>query len=337
MHCGDDVVQLSANFMSVKGLRMQSVVVTGATGFIGKRLCENLEKRGYGVKRILRSHESKYGTGKCAVVEEINGNTNWTGLLAGQSCVIHLAARVHVMNDVSNEAKDKYWQTNVKGTLNLALQAATNGVKRFLYMSSIKVNGEATYGNPFCPEDDPAPIDLYGQSKHEAEKGLQKIAAATGLEVVIVRPPLVYGPEVKANFLRLLNLVYKGVPLPFGAVGNRRSFIYVDNLTDFIIKCVAHPAAAGETFLASDGVDLSTAELIRKMAFYMNCPARLIPVSVGVLRLSARALKRTAEFERICGSLQVDISKAERLLGWYPPVSVDMGLEKTVAWYLANV
>lgn len=316
---------------------MKSVIVTGATGFVGGRLCERLEKKGYNVKRIFRNRKSQYEAGKFAVIEGINGNTNWTGLLTGHSCVIHLAARVHVVNDVSKESQNKYWQTNVYGTLKLAQQAAISGVKRFIYMSSIKVNGEVTYEKPFWPDDVPAPVDLYGQSKREAEKGLQKIAQTTGLEVVIIRPPLVYGPEVRANFLRLLKLIHKRVPLPFGAIDNKRSFIFVDNLTDFIIECIAHPAAAGETFLVSDGVDLSTPALIRKMASCMGFPARLIPVSVGLLRLSARALSRTAEVERICGSLQVDISKAERLLDWRPPVSLDTGLQETVAWYLKNV
>lgn len=313
------------------------VLITGATGFVGRRVCQFLKDRDYDVTRIIRQTGTLSESNNCVVVEDIDGDSKWTGVLAGHSCVIHLASRVHVMNDVPNQSKNKYWQTNVNGTLSLAQQAATSGVKRFIYMSSIKVNGEATYKNPFRPEDVPAPVDYYGQSKHEAEKGLQAIAAATGLEVVIVRSPLVYGPEVKANFLRLLKWVHKGVPLPLGAIDNKRSLIFVDNLTDFIIECVVHPAAAGETFLVSDGVDMSTPELIRKMAFYMNHSARLIPVSVGLLKLGARALRRTAEVERICGSLQVDISKAVRLLGWHPPVSVDMGLEKTVAWYLKNV
>ncbi|KJS01665.1 MAG: hypothetical protein VR65_07900 [Desulfobulbaceae bacterium BRH_c16a] len=313
---------------------MQSVVVTGATGFIGKRLCEVLENRGCDVKRIIRNSESQYKPGKCVAIGGMDGNTNWTKLVAGYGCVVHLAARVHVMANVSRKSQDKYWQTNVSGTLRLAHQAVAVGVQRFVYMSSIKVNGETTYEEPFRPEDDTAPVDFYGQSKHLAEKGLQEIAAETGLEVVIIRPPLVYGPEVKANFLRLLKWVHNGVPLPFGAVDNKRSFVYVDNLTDFIIKCVVHPAAAGETFLVSDGVDLSTSELIQKLAFYMNYSARLIPVPIGLLRLSARALGRTAQFERLCGSLQVDISKAERLLDWHPPVAMDMGLKNTVSWYL---
>lgn len=315
---------------------MQSVMVTGATGFIGRRLCERIKEKGYDLKRILRNHKTQYEAREFAVVEEINGNTNWSGMVANHGCVIHLAARVHVMNDVTYDS-NKYWQTNVDGTLRLAQHAAINCVKRFIYISSIKVNGEATYGNPFRPEDAPAPVDLYGQSKYEAEKGLQEIAAKTGLEVVIIRPPLVYGPEAKANFLRLLKLIHKRVPLPFGAIHNKRSFIFVDNLADFITECIDHPAAAGETFLVSDGVDLSTPELVRKIAFYMSFKSRLIPVSVGLLRLGAKVLRKTAEVERICGNLQVDISKAERLLDWHPPVSMNVGLEKTVAWYLANV
>ncbi len=316
---------------------MQSVAVTGATGFVGKRLCKNLQNENHDVTRIVRNIEPGYVSTKCNVIEEINGHTNWTEIVAGHGCVIHLAARVFVMTESSVDLRSEYRRTNVDGTLNLAKQAAAAGVKRFIYISSIKVNGELTYGDPFCPEDEPLPVDLYGQSKLEAEKGLKKIADETGLEVVIIRPPLVYGPGVKANFRKLLEWVYKGVPLPFGGVKNKRSFIYLDNLTDFIIKCISHPAAAGELFIVSDGLDLSTPDLIRKIGSFMNRSARLLPLAVSLLKLSGRALGRTSELNRICGSLQVDISKAERLIGWHPPVSMDMGLENTVSWFLENV
>ena len=316
---------------------MQRVVVTGAGGFVARELCQRLEETSYEVTRVVRRYESRFTGSNFSVIPDIAGNTNWNSILRDHNCVIHLAARVHVMDETMADSWNEYLQTNVNGTLNLAQQAAAAGVERFIYISSVKVNGENTYGKPFFPEDKPAPVDFYGQSKYEAEKGLKKIEEETGLQVVIIRPPLVYGPEVKANFLRLLKWVQKGLPLPFGAIHNKRSFIYIANLAHFIIKCISHPGAAGETFLVSDGVDLSSPDLIRKMGSYMNRSNLLIPVPVCFLKLTGRALGRRSEFDRLCGSLQVDISKTAQLLKWNPPVSQEAGLEKTVAWFLDDV
>ncbi len=316
---------------------MQSVGITGATGFVGKQLSATLEKTGYDVTRIIRGTEPHCESGNYAVVGQMDGCTDWTEVIKGHNCLIHLAARVHVMAEVSVESRNEYRLINVDSTLNLAKQAAAAGVKRFIYMSSIKVNGETTYENPFRPDDEPEPCDLYGQSKREAEIGLKAISEKTGLEVVIIRPPLVYGPEVKANFLKLLMWAQKGWPLPFGAVSNKRSFVYLDNLIDFISACISHPAAAGETFLVSDGVDMSTADLVKIMCLYMDRSARLLSVPIWLLKTLGGTLGRKAEIERICGSLQVDISKAENLLDWKPPISVDKGMEKTVAWFMRNV
>ncbi len=315
---------------------MTSVAVTGATGFIGKRLCKTLDSRGLNVTKIVRGSSKHHVSDKSFGGEDNSCNTDWAGLDAGQGCVVHLAARVHVIEEVSSDPQNAYWRSNVDGTLRLARQAAAAGVERFIFVSTVKVNGEVTYGRPFSPKDEPAPGDLYGHSKLEAEKGLREIAAETGLEVVIIRPPLVYGPEVKANFLKLMRLVYRRVPLPFGVVHNKRSFIYLDNLIDFIARCISHPAAAGETFLVSDGADLSTSDLIRKIGSCMHRSPVLLPVPVRLLKRAGGGLGKKTEIERLCGSLQIDISKTKELLGWKPPFSVGQGLAETVSWFIGH-
>jgi nucleoside-diphosphate-sugar epimerase len=267
--------------------------------------------------------------------------------------VIHCAARTHVMRDEALDPLTEYRRGNVHGTLNLARQAAAKGVKRFLFLSSVKVSGERTdglpwpfgprndgtmssreaarpLGDPFTVNDEPRPEDAYGLSKWEAERGLWEIASQTGMEVLVVRPPLVYGPGVKGNFARLLDLVRSGVPLPLAAVNNRRSFIGLDNLVDLLIRCVDHPKAAGQTLLVSDGQDLSTPELLGMIANAMGRPARLFPVPVPLLRLAGQALGRLNEVDRLVGSLQVDSSATRQLLGWTPPVSVEEGVRRMV-------
>jgi nucleoside-diphosphate-sugar epimerase len=264
------------------------------------------------------------------VVGDINSHTDWSKALEAHG-VVHLAARVHVMDDSAQDPLAEFRAVNVEGTLNLARQAAHAGVKRFVFVSSVKVNGEATLpGCPFNVQDPPAPADPYAISKQEAEKGLRELAAETGLEVVIIRPPLVYGPGVKANFLRLIKTVQKGLPLPLGRVRNKRSLVGIDNLLDLIITCIDHPAAAGQTFLVSDGEDLSTPDLIRKLASAMGRPARLLPVPSTLLRLGGRMIRKSAEVERLVGSLQVDINHTCETLGWRPPVSVDEGIRRCV-------
>ena len=302
------------------------LLVTGATGFVGRRVCKFAEKI-FSVRPAMRNSGN---TADGIAVGDITPKTDWSRALEGVDGVVHLAARVHVMDDSEKDPLVAFRRVNVDGTVNLARQAARAGVKRFVFVSSVKVNGEATFpGQAFTPEDPAAPQDPYAISKQEAEDELHRLAAETGLEVVIIRPPLVYGPGVKANFLRLMKAVYKGFPLPLGLVRNKRSLVAIDNLVDLIITCVKHPAAAGQTFLVSDGQDLSTPELIRKLAYAMGRPARLLPVPPGLLRLGGKVTGKTAEVERLIGSLQVNIGHTCDALEWRPPVSVDEALLET--------
>ncbi|GHD53890.1 hypothetical protein GCM10008110_27940 [Marinobacter persicus] len=249
--------------------------------------------------------------------------------MVDQQVVAHTAARAHIMKDEVPDPLAEYRKVNVEGTLNLARQAAEAGVSRFIYISSIKVNGEQTpLGKPYTAEDVPAPEDPYGVSKLEAETGLHKIASETGMEVVIIRPPLVYGPGVKGNFASMIKLVEKGLPLPLGSIHNKRSLVALDNLVDLIITCIDHPAAANQVFLAGDGQDVSTTELLRGVGRAMGKPARLVPVPAGMLMFGAGLLGKKAVAHRLLGSLEVDISKARNLLGWEPPLSVEEGLRR---------
>ena len=304
------------------------ILVTGASGFVGKSLCEELLKRYVPFAPLSRFGETSRGR----AIREIDGNTDWSHVLKGISTVVHLAARVHVMSDSNRDPLRAYRCTNVEGTMNLGRQVAAAGVKRFVFISSVKVNGESTSeGRCFRPEDPPAPQDPYGISKMEAEQGLRLLASETGMEVVIIRPPLIYGPGVKANFAALMRAVQRGIPLPLGAVHNQRSLVALDNLVDFIITCTTHPAAANQTFLVSDGQDLSTTDLVRGMAQASGVPARLLPVPVPILRFAARMFGKTDAIDRLCGNLQIDASKARNLLGWVPPVSVEEGLRRVLA------
>jgi nucleoside-diphosphate-sugar epimerase len=262
---------------------------------------------------------------------EIGGGANGLNVLKEVIAIVHLAARVHVMHDTANDPLSAFRAVNVAGTLNLARQAAAAGVKRFVFISSVKVNGEGTHkGHAFTETDAPNPHDAYGQSKHEAELGLRQIAAQTDMEVVIIRPPLVYGPGVKANFAALMRAVQRGWPLPLGAVHNQRSLVALDNLVDFIVTCTTHPQAGNQTFLVSDGQDLSTAELARGLALASGRTARLLPVPFWALRAGATLMGQGDAVQRLCGNLQVDISKARKLLGWAPPISVEEGLRRAV-------
>jgi nucleoside-diphosphate-sugar epimerase len=262
-------------------------------------------------------------------VGDIDQHTDWSAALKNQQVVVHTAARAHIMDDQAEEPLAAFREVNVAGTLNLARQAAGAGIRRFVFISSIKVNGEQTApGSCFMAEDSPAPEDPYGISKLEAEQGLQQIALETGMEVVIIRPPLVYGPGVKGNFASMIKLVEKGLPLPFGAIDNRRSLVGLDNLVDLIITCIDHPNAANQVFLVSDGEDLSTSGLLRRVAKAMGKPSRLISVPAGLLQLGATVLGKKAVGQRLLGSLQVDISATRERLDWTPPVSVDEGLRR---------
>jgi nucleoside-diphosphate-sugar epimerase len=246
--------------------------------------------------------------------------------------VVHTAARVHMMADTVADPLAEFRRVNVEVSLRLAREAAAVGVRRFVFISSVKVNGEASLaGQPFTEQDAVGPQDDYGISKMEAEQGLRQIAADTDMEVVIIRPPLVYGSGVRANFAALMRAVQRGWPLPLGAVQNKRSLVALDNLVDFIITCINHPQAANQTFLVSDGQDLSTTDLVRGMAHAAGVPARLLPVPVGALQAGATLLGKGDAVQRLCGNLQVDISKARSLLGWAPPVSVEEGLRLAMA------
>ncbi len=315
------------------------ITVSGASGFVGQALCNELLARGSIVRYALRSlkpvPESSLTDMECFAVGNIGAETDWSAALLGVDCVVHCAARAHVIHETKADVLAAYRAVNVAGTRQLAEQAVKVGVRRLVFLSSIRVHGMFTTGSRrFRRNDEPKPMEPYAISKWEAEYALHEIAARTGLEVVIVRPPLVYGPRAKGNMARLLGLVARGLPLPFGTVDNRRSLIGLDNLVDLLIRCVEHPRAVGQIFLASDGEDLSTPELLRRIASAMDCSARLFPVPVFLLRLAGRALGRLNEIDRLVGSLQVDSSYTREVLDWTPPVSVDEGLRKTAEWYL---
>lgn len=261
---------------------------------------------------------------------ELSQDYDWSRVLAGVDCIIHLAARVHVMTENAIDPLEEFRRLNVDATMSLALQAAQAGVRRFIFISSIKVNGEYTQPDkPFSSEDRADPKDYYGISKYEAEVALQRLAEKSGMEVVIIRPPLVYGPGVKANFMSMMQWLERGIPLPLGAVYNQRSLVAIDNLVDCIVTCLDHPNAANQTFLISDGEDLSTTQLLQRLGKALGKTARLIPVPVGLMTFSARLLGKGAVAQRLFGSLQVDSSKARDLLGWKPVVTVDEALRRT--------
>jgi len=317
----------------------QTVLVTGANGFVGRALCNELARRGYVVRAAVREPLRTVGLpGETVQITDIGVNADWSSALAGVDAVVHLAARVHVMHERTSNPHAAFRAVNVGATERLARAAAAQGVKRLVYVSSIKVNGEGTQpGQPYTPDDVPAPAGPYGISKHEAEQLLRQLAEETGLEVVIIRPVLVYGPGVKANFLSMMHWLHKGLPLPLGAIRNQRSLVALDNLVDLIVTCLCHPNASNQTFLVSDGEDLSTSSLLRRTATALGRPARLVPVPVWALRTIARLLRKEDVAERLCGSLQVDISKTQELLDWIPPVSADEALKQTARHFLANL
>lgn len=279
-NCLKGIEAKMTNSLNEQGI--SRLLVTGSNGFVGRAVCTELAQHKYDVRGVVRDATSSSGQRSTLVeVGDVGPSTNWSGALDGVNVVIHLAARVHVMQDTATDPMSAFRTVNVGGTLNLARQAATAGVARFVFVSSVKVNGEHTRsGHAFTEADAPEPQDAYGRSKHEAEQGLRQIAADTGIEVVIIRPPLVYGPSVKANFAALMRAVQHGWPLPLGAVHNQRSLVALDNLVDFIVTCITHPQAANQTFLVSDGNDLSTTELVRGLAHAAGMPARLLPVPV---------------------------------------------------------
>ncbi len=311
------------------------LLVTGSTGFVGARVVELAEERDWAVVSVVRKSIELSPNG--FLVPSISAETDWSGAFEGVDCVVHCAARVHQMNESDQDALAAYRDINTFGTLNLAKQAAEAGVKRFVFVSSIKVNGEFTEpGSPFLPNLDNIPKDPYGLSKYQAEVELTKLSKETGLEVVIVRPPLVYGPGVKANFLSMMRMVEKGIPLPFGAIHNKRSLVYVDNLASLILTCCEHPAAPGHTFLASDSQDVSTSQLIRAIAFSMDKSPRLLPIPMPWIRVGASVLRKQHLAQRVCGNLQVETRHTKEILGWIPPVTFKDGISKTVEAYLKS-
>jgi nucleoside-diphosphate-sugar epimerase len=314
-----------------------TTLVTGANGFVGSALCARLRRDGVSTRAAVRALSLLPDCAESAAVGSLSSDIDWTIALRNVVQVVHLAARVHVMSDQSADPLSEFRRVNVEGTANLARQAAAAGVRRFVYLSSIKVNGEFTQeGRSFTADDAPAPEDPYGVSKHEAEQALRQIAADTGMEVVIIRPPLVYGPGVKANFESMMRWLTRGVPLPLAAViQNRRSLVALENLVDLIVTCLNHPSAANQTFLVSDGEDLSTADLLRRMGAALNHPARLFYVPPSMLKLGALMVNKPGIYQRLCGSLQLDIAKTRQLLGWTPPVSVDEGLRRAAEGFRA--
>ncbi|MYL82542.1 NAD-dependent epimerase/dehydratase family protein [Desulfovibrio aerotolerans] len=304
------------------------VFISGASGFIGRACCARLVQSGFGVRAGLRKYCQLAEGVEPAIVGDLSGATQFSDALRGVDVIVHLASRVHMLRDTARDKLQAFRLVNVEGTLTLARQAALAGVKRFVFISSIGVNGTQTFASPFGPDDAPRPNSPYARSKFEAETGLRKIADQSSLEVVIIRPPLVYGPGAPGNFGVLIRLLQRGWPLPFGSVRNKRSYVFLDNLVDLIATCVVHSQAANETFLVSDGDDLSTPELMLRLGRFMDRPAKLVPVPPVLLRSGARILGRPEIYSRLCGSLQVDISKTISLLQWTPPISVNEGLRR---------
>ena len=315
---------------------MTRVLVTGANGFIGRALCQYLVDRQVRVEGCVRQLPDELIAGGAVPLHEIgeiDATTDWRPLLKECTAVVHLAARVHVLRETDAAAERAYRLVNARATENLARQAAECGVGRFVYLSSIKVNGEATYGKPFTPDDRPNPQDAYARSKYQAEQALRAIADSSDLQVVIIRPPLVYGPGVKGNFLRLLQWVERHWPLPLKAIANRRALLGVENLCDFIYTTLRHPAASGRVWLVADDCELSTPELIERLACGMEQSSRLWPLPEPILRAVGTLLGQRAAVERLCNSLQIDRTATETLLGWHPPYSIADQIEKTLRWY----
>lgn len=312
---------------------MHKLLVTGANGYVGSALCRALCDHQISFVGSVREKTAQ----SQIKIGNLTGATKWSDALSGCDVIIHLAARVHVMKDKVSDPIAAYRETNVAATMNLARQAVELGVRRFVFVSSVKVNGEVTKDQSFTPHDIPMPIDPYGQSKLEAELALKELSHKTGLELVIIRPPLVYGPNVRANFLRLMRLVKSGMPLPFGAVHNRRSMVALDNLTDLLIVCSRHPEAAGQTFMVSDDNDVSVSELIRMIASAMGKRSLLIPLPSSILTGAASILGKSEVANRLIGSLQVDISHTKATLGWKPIISMPDALHKTVEHFTSHL
>lgn len=316
-------------------VQMNCVLVTGANGFIGRNLCESLYNKSYVIKvaiRDIKGCEQLHPDIEKFIIGDIVA-TDLNIVLRQIDTVIHLAARVHILKKTVTNSLSEFQRVNVAGTERLAKEAAINGVRRFIYVSSIGVNGSQTKNSPFTEESIPNPYDPYTHSKWEAEQALYKIAQDTGLEIVILRPPLVYGPNAPGNFGRLMRLISRGIFLPLGSIKNKRSFIYLGNLVDAIIKCIEYPNAANQTFLVSDGQDVSTPELIRMIAKAMGKKARLFPCPAPLLKMIGKVAGKSSEVERLTGFLQIDSAKIRKTLNWTPPYTIKEGISKTVLSY----
>lgn len=309
-----------------------TVLLTGASGFVGKAVLKTAQQRGLKIRPVFRSMDSAKGHHEAVLVSGLDGSADWSQALKGIDVVIHAAARAHIMREEALDPFAEYRRVNVEGTLNLAYQAAAAGVGRFIFISSIKVNGEASVqGRPFTADDAPAPEDAYGLSKAEAEEELKQVAQETGMAVTIIRPPLIYGPGVKGNLATLISWARRGIPLPLGGVThNRRSLVGLDNLVDLILVCADHPKATNQTFLISDGEDISTVELLRKIGKALGRPARLIWVPAGLISFMAGLVGKQLISQRLLSTLQLDINKTCELLNWKPSVSMDEGLRRAV-------
>lgn len=310
------------------------ILVTGANGFIGRALCESLAASGRAPRRAVRQPST--GSPDMTAIGDIGADTDWKAALEGVRCVVHLVARTHVLRETAADPLSEYRRINVMGTERLAREAAASGVRRIVFLSSVKVIGERTSTRAYTEDDTPRPEDAYGISKLEAEQALARVAAETRIEIVVLRPPLVYGPGVKGNFLRLMDIVTRGVPLPLASVANRRSLVYVDNLVAAITHAIDAPQAAGRAYLVSDGEDVSTPTLMRGIASSLGVAARLFPCPPPLLSIAGIMSGRSAEISRLTGSLQVDSSRIRRELGWNPPFRLDQGLAATARWYRAR-
>jgi len=312
------------------------VLITGASGFVGQHLCPLLLGAGHDVVAALRRPDAPElpDVVGCVNLGEFGPRTSWRGALDGVDAVVHMAARTHVMEETDGDPEAAYRRINVEATRRLADEAAVLGINRIVFLSSIKVNGEATHGRAFTTDDPPAPEDAYGRTKRDGEIELQRATEGTGTEIVTLRTPLVYGPGVKGNFLKLMAAVAAGRLLPLGLItGNRRSLVFVGNLCTAILTVLEHPAAAGKTFLVSDGEDLSTSSLTRRIGQALGKPARLLPVPPGLLQFAGGLVGRAASVARLTGSLRVDSSALSHDLNWHPPYGVDQGLELTADWF----
>jgi len=309
------------------------VLVTGANGFVGRALCSILLLNGEQVRGTVREVNSLPEGVAAVKIKSLCIDTDWNSALKGVDVVVHLAARVHVMEEKDADPLGAFREVNVAGTERLARMSAVAGVRRFIFLSSIGVNGSVTHQLPFSEKDDPHPHNHYSLSKLEAEQVLHRIASESGMELVVIRSPLVYGPGNPGNILRLLTLADKGWPLPLASVNNSRSLIYLGNLVDAIMTCITHPDAAGETFLVSDGQDISTSDLLRLLASAMGKKPRLIPFPVTLLKVIGRLLGKSDEIERLTGSLLIDSSNIRSVLGWKPPFSMEVGIRETIKWY----